>query len=106
MFEEVKAKLLEQPEAIEHILDTFGFDRIRRNHREIRKALKRRKRHYLSRAFHRTQCNLQRCYSGCERAYEEISGETNRGCRFPSLFHFFSPALHLRRNQTTGRRKF
>ena len=38
MFEEVKAKLLEQPEVIEHILDAFGFDRIRRNHREIRCA--------------------------------------------------------------------
>lgn len=38
MFEEVKSKLLEQPESIEHILDTFGFDKIRRNHREIRCA--------------------------------------------------------------------
>ena len=38
MFEEVKEKLLEQPESIEHILDTFGFDKIRRNHREIRCA--------------------------------------------------------------------
>lgn len=38
MFEEVKERLLEQPEAIEHILDTFGFARIRRNHREIRCA--------------------------------------------------------------------
>ena len=38
MFEEVKERLLEQPEAIEHILDTFGFSRIRRNHREIRCA--------------------------------------------------------------------
>lgn len=38
MFEEIKLKLLEQPESIEHILDTFGFDRIRRNHREIRCA--------------------------------------------------------------------
>ena len=38
MFEEVKERLLEQPEAIEHILDTFGFARIRRNHREIRSA--------------------------------------------------------------------
>ena len=38
VFEEVKEKLLEQPESIEHILSTFGFDRIRRNHREIRCA--------------------------------------------------------------------
>ena len=38
MFEEVKEKLLEQPESIEHILDTFGFSRIRRNHRELRCA--------------------------------------------------------------------
>ena len=38
MFEEVKERLLEQPESIEHILDTFGFARIRRNHREIRCA--------------------------------------------------------------------
>ena len=38
MFEEIKEKLLEQPESIEHILDAFGFDRIRRNHREIRCA--------------------------------------------------------------------
>lgn len=38
MFEEVKAKLLEQPESIEHILDTFGFSRMRRNHRELRCA--------------------------------------------------------------------
>ena len=38
VFEEIKLKLLEQPESIEHILDTFGFDRIRRNHREIRCA--------------------------------------------------------------------
>ena len=38
MFEEVKERLLEQPESIEHILDTFGFSRIRRNHREIRCA--------------------------------------------------------------------
>ena len=38
MFEEVKEKLLEQPESIEHILDAFGFDKIRRNHREIRCA--------------------------------------------------------------------
>ena len=38
MFEEVKERLLEQPETIEHILDTFGFARIRRGHREIRCA--------------------------------------------------------------------
>ena len=38
MFEEVKEKLLEQPESIEHILSTFGFEKIRRNHREIRCA--------------------------------------------------------------------
>ena len=38
MFEEVKEKLLEQPESIEHILDAFGFDKIRINHREIRCA--------------------------------------------------------------------
>ena len=38
MFEEVKEKLLEQPESIVHILDTFGFSRIRRGHREIRCA--------------------------------------------------------------------
>ena len=38
MFEEIKAKLLEQPESIEHILDAFGFDKIRRNHRELRCA--------------------------------------------------------------------
>lgn len=38
MFEEVKEKLLEQPESIEHILDAFGFARIKRNHRELRCA--------------------------------------------------------------------
>lgn len=38
VFEEIKEKLLEQPESIEHILDTFGFDKIRRNHRELRCA--------------------------------------------------------------------
>lgn len=38
MFEDIKEKLLEQPESIEHILDTFGFDRIRRNHKELRCA--------------------------------------------------------------------
>ena len=38
MFEEIKEHLLEQPESIEHILDTFGFEKIRRNHKEIRCA--------------------------------------------------------------------
>lgn len=38
VFEEIKLKLLEQPESIEHILDTFGFNRIRRNQKEIRCA--------------------------------------------------------------------
>ena len=38
VFEEIKLKLLEQPESIEHILDTFGFDRIRKNQKEIRCA--------------------------------------------------------------------
>ena len=38
MFEEIKAKLLEDSSSIEHILDTFGFDKIRSNHKEIRAA--------------------------------------------------------------------
>lgn len=38
VFEEIKEKLLEQPESIEHILYAFGFDKIRRNHRELRCA--------------------------------------------------------------------
>jgi DNA primase len=38
VFEEVKEKLLEQPESIEHILDTFGFDKIRIRNRELRCA--------------------------------------------------------------------
>lgn len=38
VFEQIKELLLERPEAIEHILDTFGFDRIRSNSREIRCA--------------------------------------------------------------------
>lgn len=38
MFEEVKEKLLEQPESIEHILDAFGFDKIRIRNRELRCA--------------------------------------------------------------------
>ena len=36
MFEEIKEKLLEQPESIKHILDTFGFDKIRIRNRELR----------------------------------------------------------------------
>ena len=38
VFEEIKEKLLEQPESIEHILSTFGFEKIKRNHRELRCA--------------------------------------------------------------------
>ena len=38
MFEEVKEKLLEQPESIKHILDTFGFDKIRIRNGELRCA--------------------------------------------------------------------
>lgn len=38
MFEEVKARLLEQPESIRNILDAFGFCKIRINQREIRCA--------------------------------------------------------------------
>ena len=38
VFEEVKSRLLEQPESIVHILSTFGFEKIRRNHKEIRCA--------------------------------------------------------------------
>ena len=38
MFEEIKEKLLEQPESIEHILSTFGFDKIRIRNRELRCA--------------------------------------------------------------------
>lgn len=38
MFEEIKAKLLEDSRSIEHILDIYGFDKIRSNHREIRCA--------------------------------------------------------------------
>ena len=38
MFEQVKERLLEQPETIEHILDTFGCHKIRKNGREIRFA--------------------------------------------------------------------
>jgi hypothetical protein len=38
VFEEIKEKLLEQPESIEHILDTFGFEKIRIRNREIRCA--------------------------------------------------------------------
>lgn len=38
MFEHIKERLLEQPESIEHILNTFGFDKIRIDHKEIRCA--------------------------------------------------------------------
>ena len=38
MFEQIKERLLEQPESIEHILNTFGFDKIRIDHKEIRCA--------------------------------------------------------------------
>lgn len=38
MFEEVKAKLLEQPESIINILETFGLHKVRINGREIRGA--------------------------------------------------------------------
>ena len=38
MFEQIKERLLEQPESIEHILSTFGFDKIRIVQKEIRCA--------------------------------------------------------------------
>lgn len=38
MLEEVKAKLLENPEYIQHILETFGFDKVRIRNNEIRCA--------------------------------------------------------------------
>ena len=38
MFEEIKEKLLEQPESIEHILETFNCHKVRINGREIRCA--------------------------------------------------------------------
>lgn len=38
MFEQIKERLLEQPESIEHILDTFGCHKVRINGREIRCA--------------------------------------------------------------------
>ena len=38
VFEQIKERLLEQPESIEHILNTFGFDKIRIEAREIRCA--------------------------------------------------------------------
>lgn len=38
MLEEVKSKLLENPESIQHILETFGFDKVRINNNEIRCA--------------------------------------------------------------------
>ena len=38
MFEEIKERLLEQPESIRHILDAFGFYNIKINNKEIRCA--------------------------------------------------------------------
>ena len=38
MLEEVKRKLLESPESIQHILETFGFDKVRIRNNEIRCA--------------------------------------------------------------------
>ena len=38
MLEEVKAKLLENPENIQHILEAFGFDKVRIRNNEIRCA--------------------------------------------------------------------
>ena len=38
MLEEVKSKLLESPESIQHILETFGFDKVRIRRNEIRCA--------------------------------------------------------------------
>lgn len=38
VFEQIKERLLEQPESIEHILNTFGFDKIRIEAKEIRCA--------------------------------------------------------------------
>lgn len=38
MLEEVKSKLLESPESIQHILETFGFDNVRIRNNEIRCA--------------------------------------------------------------------
>ena len=38
MLEEVKSRLLESPESIQRILETFGFDKIRINNNEIRCA--------------------------------------------------------------------
>ena len=38
MFEQIKERLLEQPESIERILSTFGFDKIRIDQKEIRCA--------------------------------------------------------------------
>ena len=38
MLEEVKSKLLESPESIQHILETFGFDKVRIRNQEIRCA--------------------------------------------------------------------
>lgn len=38
MLEEVKSKLLDEPESIQHILETFGFDKVRVYNNEIRCA--------------------------------------------------------------------
>ena len=38
MLEEVKSKLLENPESIQHILETFEFDKVRIRNNEIRCA--------------------------------------------------------------------
>ena len=38
MFEQIKERLLEQPESIERILNTFGFDKVRIDQKEIRCA--------------------------------------------------------------------
>lgn len=38
MLEEVKSKLLESPDSIQHILETFGFDKVRIRNNEIRCA--------------------------------------------------------------------
>ena len=38
MLEEIKSKLLEEPESIQHILETFGFDKVRIRNNEIRCA--------------------------------------------------------------------
>lgn len=38
MLEEVKSKLIDNPESIQHILETFGFDKVRIRNKEIRCA--------------------------------------------------------------------